>query len=175
MKTHPKKFTDASDHRRPLSPQDARTLIAVQKLAQLRRFDQFTLQGYSQPEAAQMLGASVTTLWRDRKKFDEAGLTGLKPLTGNCGRKSTLDKLHVSKAVLRTVEHLALQHGCSIVAAWRRFARTPGCSPKLAALIRKSVPPSLLAATKLTDVRVRVGRHVSNRAALAAALNPTKK
>jgi transposase len=151
------------------------SLIARQKLATIRRVARYVRNGKSKAKAAQLVGTSVPTLWRDTKKFRAQGLAGLEPRFANCGRKSELARLRVPKWILCRVEHLALRQGCGVVAAWKKFSRTTDCPVALARRIRKSIPPSFYEATRLSTVRVRLGKHVTRAASLRAATKTEKQ
>jgi hypothetical protein len=168
-RTTEKFFRSRPDHR-----VEKPSLIARQKLATMRRVARYVRQGKTKAKAAQLAGTSVPTLWRDTKKFRAQGLAGLEPRLGNCGRKSDLARLAVPKWILCRVEHLALRHGCGVVASWKKFSRTAGCPVVLARRIRKSIPPSFVEATRLRTVRVRIGKHIPRAASLRAATKTQK-
>lgn len=111
----------------------------------------------SERRACLTVGVDPATFGRWRKKFDAEGFTGLLPETESCGRKSLLEKLNVTPENLVSVQGLNLDME-SNTGAWRVFANSDRCPEELSRVIldpnkssKHAIPPSLRAATKLTE------------------------
>ena len=154
--------------------EQARWLIARQRLAVVIKFHELRIKGIDYVAAAREAGTSPASISRWSAALSAHDVDGLLPGTDRCGRTPDLTKLRVPKSVLRQVERLALRYGCGIAAAWRKFARTKNCTPALARRIRQGIPPSFTKATALRTVRVRVGKHISARESIDAALTTQK-
>jgi predicted DNA-binding transcriptional regulator AlpA len=101
--------------------------------------------GFSKTSALRKLGISPVTFWRWEKR-------GAAPLTAYCGRRSAMDGLRISDRVIRQIQMLQIR-GLGNAAAWRRYCSYPDAPPALARFARaRSIPPSLLAATRLRKV-----------------------
>ncbi len=162
--------TMASSRSQNLTPLQRRELKAGQRRAMLKRFQEAKAGGATNAAASRLAGASHCTIWRINRAVAARGDEGYMPAPSRSGRRSALVKLKVQPWVLAAVERLALQEGGTIPAAWRQFAGSKDCPPTLAVHLRRSVPPSLLKATQLRTVPVRLGSHVPDAEAFAEAL-----
>ena len=138
------------------------------------RYQQARDNGATNAAASRLAGASHCTIWRIKRAVAAHGDEGYRPAHQRSGRRSALVKLNVQSWVLAAVERLALQEGCTIPAAWRLFAGSKDCPPALTARLRKSVPPSLIKATALRIIPVRLGQHVPDGEAFTVALRGSK-
>jgi hypothetical protein len=107
-------------------------------------------RGLSKTQSRKKMGVSAATLFRWERR--------LAPLTAYCGRRSALEILKVSGRLLSRIQRLQLR-GMSNAAAWRYYCGFADC-PKLLARFKnaKSIPPSLLKATRLVKATVLIGR-----------------
>jgi hypothetical protein len=156
--------------RQIISPSNPRELKARQNYQLHQRALRFRAEGYSIGEAVELAGSSRPTFWRLEKRVSREGIDGYEPRTANCGRPSDLARLRVPQWIFAAVEGIAVQRNCGIRAAWKTFAKTPDCPPRLSMRLRKSVPKSFIRATSLRTITVRLGVHLSQRFSLAAAL-----
>ena len=117
----------------------------------------------SERKACKRVGVDQATFGRWRKRFEAEGYNGLLPETDACGRKSMLQVLKEQvgedtlKLTLDKVQGLNLDTE-SNTAAWRSFAQSDQCPEEVARIIldpnkcsKHAIPPSLRAATKLTE------------------------
>lgn len=116
----------------------------------LRKYEQLRKEGLFAGCAAELLRTSQATLWRWRQRFNELGLPGLEPRTGLCGRRSQAKAWAVDEGIVRRVQLLNFALG-GAEKAWRVFATSAACPPKLARVIRrlKKLPEGLLAIVRL--------------------------
>lgn len=110
--------------------------IAIIRLATLRRFAAIQKK-HGAAKAADIVGASLPTLWRWRVRLKARGLAGLKPKPASGGRRSPFQRLRLPADSAREIERLAVEHG-SRSAALRQFAGSPLCPPVLARYIART-------------------------------------
>jgi transposase-like protein len=92
---------------------------------------------HSLADAAGIVGVSIPTLWRWRKKFTARGLAGLEPKPGGGGRRSPFQKIRLPVVALRELERLIVARG-SAAAGWRQFGSRPLCPPLVARHVAKT-------------------------------------
>ncbi len=115
--------------------------FAEQRFEALQKF-QYLRKRHGSVKAAAMVGASVPTLWRWKKKLDARGKIALRPQKPNGGRKSPFGHLRLSIPAARRIELLTVQNGNSR-AAWKQFAADPICPPIIARyILQHGVPPT---------------------------------
>ena len=135
-----------TSRRSPITPAARRALIVSQRLAVAKRFGDARLEGKTWAESSRIAGVSPATISRYGKLLHDHSLDGLEPQTANCGRKSALERWHITPEILAAVAALMQQHGGTARASWLRFAVLPDCPPVLSSHLLKSVPPSLITA-----------------------------
>lgn len=115
--------------------------------------------GCSLYEAARRAGVAVTCAWRWNRAYQAKGLASLLP-PKRAAKPSALDRLGVTAEIVRGVEMLSVRFGNSIT-AWRQFAASSSCPPRLQFLASApSVPEALRAAVRFHEfpAKVRIGR-----------------
>jgi hypothetical protein len=134
-----------------------RRATAQEHRKMLRRFERLK-KYHPSAKAAQIIGASLTTLWRWKKAFTARGLAGLMPKTARCGRHSPFANLRLTKETLRALEMCHVEHPHSPSAAWQRFASSLLCPPLVARAVRRkgSAPAPLAGIGRVSLVRARV-------------------
>jgi hypothetical protein len=110
--------------------------VARQRYATLQRFKQLN-EKHNVATAAAMVGASVVSIWRWRRKYEAHGLAGLRPKPTSGGRHSPFTKIRFIPAGIRELERLVVETG-SRRAAWRQFASSAACPPAVADHIKKA-------------------------------------
>lgn len=134
--------------------QTANETIA-QRLTALQRYLQLRPQ-IGSAKAARAVGASVATIWRWQRAYDEHGSQGLRTHFDRCGKTSPIKGVRFTVKALRQVERLILETG-SVAAAWRQFATRPDCPPRVAQLVtsRKQISQALVRLVQLKPVAAR--------------------
>jgi len=157
----------ASDERRPLIrslasparrlvPAGARAIADQRRQTLLRFLHLAKFKG--QARAARKVGASVTTIWRWRKRFKARGIAGLLTNASNSGRRSPFKQIRLTAAAVRKLEMLFVEHYPNRRAAWRQFANSPACPPLVARALHRSgrVPAALSAIGRVSPVKASV-------------------
>ncbi|MGA2028547.1 MAG: helix-turn-helix domain-containing protein [Verrucomicrobiota bacterium] len=138
------------------SPKNRAQTVAQRRHETLRRFERLK-RNRSAAKAAALVGLSVPTLWRWRKKFNARGLSALEPRTFKCGRRSPFTKIRLSTKAVRALELLLVEKN-SPRAAWVQFANfDPGCPPLLAAHVQRygRAPARFAGIGRVSSVRAR--------------------
>lgn len=122
------------------------------RLAYAKRYAALRARGLSIRQAAGGVGLPITTIFKWHQRWKQRGPAALVTRTST-GRKSRFkyNLTRITPETVRAVQKLILVRG-SREKAWRTFARTPACPPRLAAALRESkhVPDSLLNLVRLT-------------------------
>jgi len=131
--------------RRQLSKYERKEIS--RRAAILESYEALRKTGATTDKICRELRVKPTSLWRYRQR--------IAPLTARCGRRSMLERLQVSHAVILKVQQLQLT-GLGNAAAWGAFAEHEDCPPALARFLRgsPSIPPSLLRASKLIRIKI---------------------
>jgi hypothetical protein len=142
---------------------ERRKVIAQERRKMLRRFERLK-KYHRSAKAAQIIGVSLTSLWRFKKSFGVRGLAGLLPKTARCGRHSPFENLHFTKEALRELERFFAEQPFNPRAVWQKFASSPACPPLVARAVRKgSVPAPLAGLGRVHPVQVRAFASADNR------------
>jgi transposase len=130
-------------------------IVARRRQTLLRFFN--LKKTHSQVKASKMAGASVATLWRWRKAYQEKGVAGLRSKKFNSGRRSPFTGIRLSRQAMRELELLHVESSNSRE-AWRKFSRSPACPPMVARYVQRSgrAPASLASAGRVQHVQARV-------------------
>jgi transposase-like protein len=130
--------------------------IARQRRQTLRRFIRLR-KHYRLARAAQMVGASVPTLWRWHRQFKARGLAGLVPDHPGGGPPSIFAAIRFPVRAVRELERLRLETG-NPRTAWRQFAYSPDCPPIVARHVQRRgrAPALLINLGKINPVKARV-------------------
>lgn len=138
-------------------PAKKRLAIARERKSMLRRFDRLKKYHHS-AKAAQIVGASLVSLWRWKKAFAARGLAGLLPATARCGRHSPFENLRFTKEALRELEMFFVEHPFNPRAAWQKFAMSPACPPLAARFVQRTgkAPAKLTGLGRVHLVQARV-------------------
>jgi hypothetical protein len=132
----------------------SRRAKARQRRKLLDQVDVLLAQGCSKSRAAKAVGKSYATIFNKwSKRFEREGFNGLLPRTDRCGREPKLKLLGITPEIVELVQRSLVQVGGN-ERAWKLFIRGPACPVKLRDALGtcKTIPPSLLAATRLKRV-----------------------
>ncbi len=141
-----------------------RKAIAQERRTMLRRFER--LKKYHCPvKAAQIIGTSLTSIWRWKKSFMARGLAGLMPATAKCGRHSPFENLRFTTDAVRELELLHVSHVNTPRAAWQKFAKSPSCPALVARAVRRlgRAPAPLADIGRVSLVQARCYASADNR------------
>src|SRR5438128_1133617 len=86
-----------------LFPKDRAKLVGARRLAVLQRFAGLRPQ-WGSTRAAELVGASLATLWRWQRAFDEKGAAGLRPMNFKSGRRSRVSGVRLNGKAIRELE-----------------------------------------------------------------------
>jgi hypothetical protein len=150
---------------RQIDPSGGRLFISAKRRMAIARQRRETIKRHtrlkkyhSSAKSAQIVGASLVSIWRWKKAFAARGLAGLLPKTARCGRKSPFLNLRLTKETLQVLEMCHVEHPFSPRAAWQRFANSPSCPPLVARAVQRkgSAPAPLAGLGRVHLVQARV-------------------
>lgn len=142
---------------RPSFSNSRRKTISQRRFETLRRFSRLT-KHHSAKKAAQIVGSSLPTLWRWKKRLATHGQAGLQPRNFKAGRRSPFATIKLTAKAQRELELLLVEQSSPRL-AWQHFAQSsPNCPPAVAEYVQRyGRAPALLAAVgRLRPVQANV-------------------
>lgn len=118
-------------------PRRKHFLTAEERYLRLLAFQQLVESGLPKVTAAQMVGCSTITLWREARARSAFGLAGLMPRRPT-GRSSPARRAAQMHDLVEHVKLLGQVRGLSAREAWLAYCKGPTCPRRILDLVTKA-------------------------------------